>query len=52
MTDGDDGAVPPISAAGPPQGRLCEQGEAKARKARPRARVAAGEHFSEMSQIG
>ena len=29
------------SAAGPPQGHLRERGEAKARRARPRARVAA-----------
>jgi hypothetical protein len=30
-----------MSAAGPRQGHLCERGEAQARRARPRARVAA-----------
>jgi hypothetical protein len=30
-----------MSAEGPPRGRLREQGEAKARRARPRARAAA-----------
>jgi hypothetical protein len=31
-----------MSAAGPPQGRLHERGEAQARSARPRALAAAG----------